>query len=312
MLLTPNKIFALAPDYASVEAIQSLAAAPRRAAPQVPDDGALAVFILADLMDMPTSIDLANNILAATDNAAVTHLVVYVDSPGGDAQGTFELHSAIAYAAERKTVTAIVQGLAASAAYWAIAPSTRIIASESSLIGSIGVFSILVDDSEAAARLGIRVIPIATSQEKIESLPGVPVSDAAIAAVEKRVKVVAARFMGAVNRSRKLSSSQVERAFTGEVFYGSEAKQLGLVDEVVPYGFDRAFANLLAKRPAKRKATGSGLGGLSGQAAAAELQRLVLDRAGRDCDWDAAEQAIRAEQPELARAVDEFETRVAS
>ena len=85
----------------------------------------------------------------------INQIILYLDTPGGQALGVEELVSDIAKAAARKDITAYVDGLCASAGFWIASPATRIIATRSAEVGSLGVFILHADFSRALDQAGI-------------------------------------------------------------------------------------------------------------------------------------------------------------
>ena len=70
----------------------------------------------------------------------VTDIRLNINSPGGTIAGVDELAATIRKARDTKPIKAVVQDLAASAAYWIASQATEIEASRTSFIGSIGVY----------------------------------------------------------------------------------------------------------------------------------------------------------------------------
>ena len=78
--------------------------------------------------------------LVASDDAKA--IVIDVDSPGGSVSGIPEAASRIKALRGIKPIVAVSNYLNASAAYWLTAQADEVVASPSSMTGSIGVFSI--------------------------------------------------------------------------------------------------------------------------------------------------------------------------
>jgi ClpP class serine protease len=93
---------------------------------------------------------------ALVSNPQISAIVLDTDSPGGSTFGVPELAAKIRAARDVKPIYAHVNGTMASAAYYLGAQATEIIASPSSLVGSVGVYMVHEDDSEAAAKAGVK------------------------------------------------------------------------------------------------------------------------------------------------------------
>jgi signal peptide peptidase SppA len=116
-----------------------------------------------------TSIEnLARDFKAAVDNPSVSHIVLNVNSPGGQVDGINEFADQIRAGAAKKPVTAYVDGLAASGGYWVASAASRIIANESAFLGSIGVVVSVTDNRDAQERQGVRRYEIVSSQSPLK------------------------------------------------------------------------------------------------------------------------------------------------
>jgi ClpP class serine protease len=83
----------------------------------------------------------------AARDASVSSILLDMDSPGGEAVGSFEAADAVRAAAGVKEVVAVVSGMAASAAYAIASAATRIVTTSSGISGSIGVVMLHADYS---------------------------------------------------------------------------------------------------------------------------------------------------------------------
>lgn len=102
----------------------------------------------------PVGMQTMGNILKQADaNPNIKGVLLDIDSPGGTADGTAELASTVK---NMKTpVTAYVDGMAASAAYWIASAADSIVASDRSTVGSIGTMLSFADLQPAYERLGV-------------------------------------------------------------------------------------------------------------------------------------------------------------
>jgi signal peptide peptidase SppA len=167
---------------------------------------------------------------------AVRSIVVVVDSPGGQASGIRDLADAIKSAASRKPVHAVVDGMAASAAYWVVAQASTVTASAGSSVGSIGVYLVAVDASRLAENAGVKVEVIRAGGEKGIGVFGAPITDEHRAALQRHVDEIAADFAASVGEGRRMGPEKVKSLATGRVWRATEAAGLGLVDRVEPVG----------------------------------------------------------------------------
>lgn len=171
--------------------------------------------------------------IARTD--AIKSVLLVIDSPGGTYAGTSDLAKDIASLAKRKPVIAYVEDIAASAAYWVASQASRIIASETSEIGSIGTYAVVEDTSTAKTLAGVRVHVLSTGPYKGAGADGAPVTTEHLAEWQRVIEQLNEYFLAAVAKGRSLSLSEVRALADGRVHVAREAKALGLIDEVGTY-----------------------------------------------------------------------------
>jgi capsid assembly protease len=170
---------------------------------------------------------------AALADPAVASLALDIDSPGGSLAGVQELADTIAAAALQKPVAAHASDMAASAAYWLGCQATTFSANESAMIGSIGVYSVMEDSSAAAAAEGVRVLVIRSHELKGAGVEGAPITPAQVADAQRTIDAAANMFMNAVARGRQMSVDAVKALATGQVWFAEQARELGLLDDVM-------------------------------------------------------------------------------
>ncbi|QDU57379.1 S49 family peptidase [Aeoliella mucimassa] len=238
-------------------------------------------------------------------NDAVGHVIIRMSSPGGLVAGVPETADLVREFSEAKAVTVIASEYLASAAYWIASQATTIIASPSTVVGSVGVISVLTDSSAAYEAAGIKVIPVASANAKHRGMPGVPVTEGDIEAVRAQVEEVSRWFLQYINRvppkcsRRRMTSDQVLNAISAETYYAEEALKRGFVDEVAAP--EQAIAAVLAN---DKHAD------LRGKDAYDKYAELALAaHPGVDFLADLSESqeaALRRKYPTLAEAADDY------
>lgn len=169
----------------------------------------------------------------ASESRAVRGILLVIDSPGGSVPGTQELADDVYAARQVKPVHAFSDDCCCSAAYWVGCQAERLTSNALGIVGSIGVYSVVEDTSEAASMEGVRVIVVSTGEAKGALVDGVPVSDAALSEVRRLVEGTNGYFQAAVARGRPgLAGDALGAVSTGQVWMGREALALGLVDAV--------------------------------------------------------------------------------
>lgn len=167
----------------------------------------------------------------ASDN--VSAVVLDVDSPGGTVGGIQAAADRVFNARGTKPVIAVANSQMASAAYWIGSQANNVVAAPGADVGSIGVFRIHHDVSEALARDGIKTTMIGVPEHKTESSPFAPLSDEARSHHLEQVQEKFAAFNQAVARARGVTEKHALASFgRGRDFSANKAKELGLVDKV--------------------------------------------------------------------------------
>jgi signal peptide peptidase SppA len=173
------------------------------------------------------------DVRAAAADPTVSAIVILTDSPGGEVSGVEELAAAIADAATVKRVTAVVDGIGASAAYHAISAASEILASPSALLGSLGVMAVHDDVSKALSEAGIKRTIVTSSRFKAEGNPAEPLGAEARAELQRRVDSFDAMMTARIAAGRRVPVDRVRADFgQGRIVMAAEAVRRGMADRV--------------------------------------------------------------------------------
>ncbi len=168
----------------------------------------------------------------AVADESVGQILLLIDSPGGSVAGTVDLADAVAAANKRKPVTAYIQDMGASAAYWVASQASRVVANRNAMVGSIGVYTVLQDTSMADAADGIRTIVVKTGKHKAIGVPGTPITEEHVSEIQRNIDALNDMFVAAVATGRRISVEQARGVADGRVHVGQEARAIGLIDAV--------------------------------------------------------------------------------
>jgi protease-4 len=138
----------------------------------------------------------------------------------------------------------VVDGLAASGGYIAAMASDQIVASQSSIVGSIGVIFQYPNVTELLKTIGVQVETIKSSPLKAAPSGLEPTSPEARAAVESLIKDSYDWFKGLVRERRHLDPDLLAKVSDGRVFTGRQAIGLKLIDAL---GDEEAALDWLSK-----------------------------------------------------------------
>ena len=183
---------------------------------------------------------IAQEIDAALADPQVQGILLDIDSPGGEASGSFELARQIRHAATQKPVWAVANDAAYSAAYALAASAQRLIVTETGGVGSIGVIALHIDQSAKDAQEGYRYTAVTAGTHKNDFSPHHPLSDAAKAELQTEVDRLYGLFVEHVAAMRSLDADAV-RATEAGLYFGANAITAGLADAVS--SFETALAD---------------------------------------------------------------------
>jgi len=168
---------------------------------------------------------------AALGDPTIPAISILVDSPGGDVTGVSQLMDQVAAGKSRKPITSYVIGTAASAAYFAISGSTRIVTADTGRLGSIGIVAVAYDDRGLQSRIGVRRFEIVSSHAP-DKRPD-PSTDQGRAVLQAQVDALEQVFIAKLARNRGVTVDQVLSDFgQGGILVGKDSVRAGLADEV--------------------------------------------------------------------------------
>jgi signal peptide peptidase SppA len=168
---------------------------------------------------------------SALADPQVSGILLDIDSPGGEASGSFELARRVREVAAIKPVWAVANDAAYSAAYAIAASAQRLFVTETGGVGSIGVIALHVDQSIKDANDGYRYTAITAGAHKNDYSPHEPLSDSAKTELQSEVDRLYAIFTEHVAAMRGLKLDAV-RATEAGLYFGGNAVAQGLADGV--------------------------------------------------------------------------------
>lgn len=165
---------------------------------------------------------------------SVACVLLKIDSPGGDASGLDETVRAMmrCKAETKKPVYAYADEGAYSAAYALACAADEIYLPEPGGLGSVGVISAIVSVVKMNEKLGVDVELITSGSRKADGNPDAPITNEAKAHVQRRVDQLAAIYYDLVSETRDMSVKAV-KAMQADTYYGAEAVEIGLADDVM-------------------------------------------------------------------------------
>ena len=191
---------------------------------------------------LESTLDIESSIDKALNDTNVKLIILSIDSPGGSVDGVAELSDYIYSIRGKKPIWALANGSMASAAYWIGSACDKVFCYTTSVVGSIGVYMMHVDQSKANEADGIKITYIKAGQFKTVGNPHEPLSDADKDVLQSRVNYIYDLFISAVARNRNVDKAKVQSFAEGKCYIGEQAVAVGLVDEISALG-DLVYSN---------------------------------------------------------------------
>lgn len=187
--------------------------------------------ITAECTELNSYERIRNNIQRALDHEPVKEIVLDFSTGGGMAVGCKELADFINQVKAIKPITAIVNYAAYSAGYFLASACSKIIVSQTSGLGSIGVIIEHLEVSKYEEEVGLKFSTFYRGDHKNDCSPHEPISDQAVTAINKRLDEAYEMFVDSVSQYRGLDKQAVIDTQAG-LMSAQEALKLGFADEL--------------------------------------------------------------------------------
>ncbi|MFY0619316.1 S49 family peptidase [Shimia sp.] len=179
--------------------------------------------------------------LRAAEDSTAQAIVIDTDTPGGMVDQVPETAKLI-YQARRagRPIVAVSNTTAASAGYWIASAADELVVTHSGRVGSIGVYTMHDNLSDALREAGIERTLISAGSKKTQGNPYEPLDEDARAAIQARIDGTYKAFTSDVAKFRGVEPSVVradpDKADShfggGRAYDAREALRLGMVDRV--------------------------------------------------------------------------------
>ena len=166
----------------------------------------------------------------------VDAVVLRVNSPGGSVLASEAIRLQIE-AVRKQDIPVVVSmsNTAASGGYWISANADRILASDSTITGSIGVFSMIPTFEELLQRYGVNTDGVYSSDGhfRVDQTSGLTETEAKM--LQASVDDAYDKFLEVVSNGRSMARDDVDLVARGRIWTGLQALEHGLVDSLGNY-----------------------------------------------------------------------------
>lgn len=179
----------------------------------------------------------ADNIVSALRNAfedeQTEGVILRINSPGGTPVQAGYIYDEIVRLREKYPDTplyAVVSDMAASGGYYVASAADEIYASQSSIVGSIGVRMDSFGVVDAMEKLGIESRTLTAGENKALLDPFSPINEKAKQHLQAMIDEIHQQFIDAVEKGRGDRLKEFDDLYTGLIWTGKEALAFGLID----------------------------------------------------------------------------------
>jgi protease-4 len=170
---------------------------------------------------------------AAFRNSGTKGVLLRINSPGGSPVQAGQIYDEVRRLRAKHPdipVHAVVEEIAASGGYYVAAAADRIYVDRASLVGSIGVIYHGFGVVGALDKVGVEARTVTAGANKAFMDPFAPVDPQQRAYLQTMLDDVHRQFIGAVREGRGTRLKETPDMFSGLVWNGSRAIELGLAD----------------------------------------------------------------------------------
>ena len=181
----------------------------------------------------------ADNIVTALRSAfedeKTEGVILRINSPGGTPVQAGYIYDEILRLREKYPETrlyAVVSDMAASGGYYVASAADEIYASNSSIVGSIGVRMDGFGVVDAMEKLGIESRTLTAGKNKALLDPFTPADEYSMKHLQTMIDDIHHQFIDAVKKGRGDRLKEFDDLYTGLIWTGREAVEFGLVDNI--------------------------------------------------------------------------------
>jgi len=185
--------------------------------------------------------DMRTALQQAREDDRVKAIVLEIDSPGGEVTASDAIYSALVKARAKKPVVVYMESLAASGGYYVSCGGKFLMASDTTITGSIGVIIQTLNYEQLFNKVGLASVVFKSGKFK-DMLNGArPITPEERALVQSFIMKTYDKFLGIVAKERNLSADLLRNTIAdGRILSGKDAFENKLIDGLGE--LDDAFA----------------------------------------------------------------------
>lgn len=184
--------------------------------------------------------DISEDLLDIADNDKIKAVVLRINSPGGSAYGSEQIWKAVSVVKSKKPIVVSMGDYAASGGYYIACNTDRIFAQPTTLTGSIGIFGIFPNIGGLTDKLGIKFDNVKTNKYSDFGATYRPMNTEERVILQRYINNGYELFTKRCAEGRDMNIDSLKAIAEGRIYSGTDAMQLGLVDEMG--GLEEAIA----------------------------------------------------------------------
>jgi protease-4 len=177
--------------------------------------------------------ELVKDYLARVEKDKTVKAIVFrIESPGGEIEPCQEILMEIERVKETMPIVVSMGGTAASGGYYISTKADKIVAMPTTQTGCIGVISAVINVEELLEKLGIQIEIFKGGKYKDMYWGFRELTPEEEEIMQQTIDEYYEQFIDVVAEGRGLNREEVRDLATGQIYTGTEAQELGLVDEL--------------------------------------------------------------------------------
>lgn len=177
--------------------------------------------------------DIAEQLTIALKDSAVKAILLRIDSPGGEVTASDIIYHEISKARVKKPVLVYMESVAASGGYYSAMGANYIMASDTTITGSIGVIMQTYNVQDLLGKIGVKALTFKSGKMKDVLSPVREVTPEEKAFIQALIDETYGKFVGIVARERRLDEAVLrENIADGRIFSGKQALNAKLIDGI--------------------------------------------------------------------------------
>ena len=258
---------------------------------------------VSSLGEGASTVQLRQQLRAAKKSPNVIGAMLVMDTPGGTAKGNRDLADEVARFAQAKPIFSYTEDQTTSAGVSVASQATKRFANnDTALYGAMGTYSVLMDQSGMAEKLGVKVHVIKAGQYKGMGEPGTPISEEQLTEAQRIVNALNDSYLETIARGLGKPVEMIRSIADGRVIMARDAVGMGLIDGV--QSFDETYAQLVqyAQLVAGKSMTAPQKRGSTMEKQSATLAELKAAFPGSSAEWRESQLEAGADLPMAAVA----------